>query len=76
MMLLQPQPFIVRIAQDPAQSTSITDVLIGALGLTGVLILAALVLGALLGGTLIGIKLLRARFNVDPASDSDTIHIV
>ena len=64
--LLQPAtPIMVRVAEQPVESTSVTDILVGALGLTGVMLLAAVLLGAVLGGALIGFKLLRARFNLD-----------
>jgi hypothetical protein len=68
---LQPSnPIMVRVAEEAVESTTVTDVLIGSLGLTGALLLAALVLGLLLGATLIGIKLLRTRLDLDPAPDS------
>jgi hypothetical protein len=70
-----PQPIIVHVIQQPVESTTIGDVLIGAFGLTGVLLLVALLLGAGLGGLLIGFKLLRARFGADTTRDSDVIHI-
>ena len=76
--LLQPpaNPIIVRIPETPAvESTSIPDILLGALGLTGVLLLSALVLGVVLGGLLIGLKLLRARMNLDPPSDRDALRV-
>jgi hypothetical protein len=76
MMLQKSGPIIVNIAQKPVESTSIQDVLIGAIGLTGVLVLCAILLGLLLGGALIGIKLLRAHLNPEAPADSDTIHIV
>jgi hypothetical protein len=75
-MNIQQNPIIVHVVQQPVESTTIGDVLVGAIGLTGVLVLVALVLGAALGGVLIGMKLLRRRLNVEPASDSDIIHIV
>jgi hypothetical protein len=68
-------PVIVRVAEQPVESTSMADILVGALGLTGVLLLAALLLGAALGGALIGFKLLRARFNLEPASDRDALRV-
>ena len=48
---MQQAPIIVRLAptRDP---TGIGDVLLGALGLTGVLVLGALVAGALVAGIL------------------------
>ena len=75
-MNIQQNPIIVHVVQQPIESTTIGDVLVGAIGLTGVLVLVAIVLGAAFGGVLIGMKLLRRRLNVEPASDSDIIHIV
>jgi hypothetical protein len=75
-MLTQPNPIIVQVVQEPVESTTIGDVLIGAIGLTGVLVLVAILLGGLLGGLLIGFKVLRTRTNAAAALDSDTIHIV
>ena len=61
--------------EEPVKSTGIADILIGALGLTGVMLLAALLLGALLGGILIGIKRLRARYNLEPVPDSEALRV-
>jgi len=55
-------PIIVRVVEQPVRDTSIADVIIGAIGLTGLLLVTAAALGAVLGGILIGIKLLRARY--------------
>ena len=76
MMMLQQTPIIVQLVQQPVESTSLADVLVGAIGLTGALILLAVLLGGAFGGLLIGVKLLRRRLNQEPASDSDIIHIV
>ena len=75
-MMIQPNPIIVHVIQPPTESTTIADVLIGAIGLTGLLVLVAIVLGGAFGGILIGIKVLRRRMNMEPAPDSDIIHIV
>ncbi len=77
MTLLQgaAQPIVVRVVEQPVHDTSIADVIIGAVGLTGFLLLTAALLGALLGGILIGVKLLRARHNLEPMSDSEVLHI-
>ena len=72
---LQAQPVIVRVIETPAKSTSVADVLIGAIGLTGVLILVAVLLGAALGGLLIGVKKFRARYNLEPIPDSEAFRI-
>ncbi len=76
MTFQQPSPIIVHVVQQPVESTTVGDVLIGAIGLTGVLVIAALLLGALFGGALIGFKLWRNRLNPDGPIESDTIHIV
>ena len=41
----QPPPIIVKIIEPKTEPTSIADILIGALGLTGTIALVALVLG-------------------------------
>jgi hypothetical protein len=69
------QPIVVRVVEQPVRDTSIADVIVGAIGLTGLLLLTAALLGALLGGILIGMKLLRARNNIEPMSDSEVLHI-
>ena len=75
MLLNLAKPIIVRVVETPAKSTTIVDVLLGSLGLTTVLILAAVVLGAVLGGILIGVKLLRARYNLEPPPDSESLRV-
>ena len=49
---------IVKIVEEPHDPTGIADVLIGALGLTGAILVAALTLGLLVGGVM---YLLRSR---------------
>ena len=63
------------VVEEPVHETGVSDILIGALGLTGVMLLAALVLGAILGGILIGIKRLRARYNLEPVPDSEAMRV-
>ena len=70
-----PQPIVVRVMEEPVKSTGVPDILIGAFGLTGVLLLAALLLGALLGGILIGIKKLRAKYNLDAEADINELRV-
>jgi len=69
------QPIVVRVIEQPIESTTVADVLIGALGLTGVLLLAAVLLGALLGGILIGIKRFRSHYNLEPVPDSEALRV-
>ena len=74
--MLQPaSPIIVRVVEEPVEQTTLADLLIGSLGLTGAMLLAAAVLGAILGGILIGIKLLRARYNLEPVPDSEALRV-
>ena len=70
-----PDSIIVKVVEEPVKSTTIVDVLLGSLGLVGVLLLAALVLGVILGGTLIGIKKFRARYNLEPVPDSESLRV-
>ena len=49
--------FIVRLVEQPVDEVTVGDVIIGALGIAGLMTLAAIVLGAALGALLI----LRAR---------------
>ncbi len=74
-MLIQSQPVIVRVVEPAVESTSIADIVVGALGLTGAMLLAALILGAALGGLLIGVKKLRARLNLEPIPDSEALRV-
>jgi hypothetical protein len=41
-----PQPIVVRVLDEPVKSTGVSDIVVGALGLTGVMLIAALLLGA------------------------------
>jgi hypothetical protein len=75
-MIQQASPIIVRVVQDPVESTTIVDVLVGAIGLTGLLVLAAVLLGVILGGVLIGLKLWRTPPTFEAGAESGTIHIV
>lgn len=69
------QPIIVRVLDEPVKSTGVGDIILGALGITGVLLLAAVLLGALLGGLLIWIKKVRGKYNVETASDHDALRV-
>jgi hypothetical protein len=54
----QGKPIIVRIPQDPPKSelSGLADVLLGSLGLTGVIVLAAVLLGAVMAGVMFWIR--------------------
>ena len=75
MFLALQQPVMVRVVEQPIEATTVADVLIGAFGLTGVLIVSALLLGALFGGILIGVKKLRERYHVESVPDSEALRI-
>jgi hypothetical protein len=52
-MIQSPQPFIVTVVEAPSHTTNIGDVVLGALGLAGVLALAAVALGVVVAAGLI-----------------------
>lgn len=47
-----PKPVIVRIIRPPHDPTGISDVIIGAIGLTGFIVVLAILLGLLMAGIL------------------------
>jgi hypothetical protein len=51
--LQNPEPLIVTIIREPAHSTTLADVLIGSIGLTGALVLAAVVAGSVMAFVLV-----------------------
>jgi hypothetical protein len=69
------QPVMVHIVEQPVDSTTVADVLIGAVGLTGALIVGALLLGLLFGAGLIAVKKLREKYNLEPVPDSEALKI-
>ena len=52
------KPIIVRIPQEPAKSelSGLSDVLLGSLGLTGVIVLAAVLLGAAMAAVMFWVR--------------------
>jgi len=56
MTQIQSKPIIVKIMPPEGDPTGLADVLIGALGLTGVLVLLAVVAAAVFGGVLFWIR--------------------
>jgi len=75
MLFALQQPVMVRVVEQPVESTTVADVLLGAIGLTGALILGAVLLGLLFGGILIGIKRYREKHNLEPIPDSEALKI-
>ena len=77
MLLALQQTVMVRVVQErPVAGTTAADVLLGAIGLTGVLVVGALLLGALFGAVLIGIKKTREKYNLEPVPDSEALKII
>ena len=75
-MTAQPgEPIIVRVVEQPVHETTISDVILGSLGLVGVLLIAALLLGLLLGGALVAYKRLTARDGIDPRGDAENLRV-
>ena len=74
-MFQQQAPIIVRVIEEPIDETTISDVILGSLGLVGVLLLSALLLGLLLGGVLVLYKRLRAKDGLDADRDAETLRI-
>lgn len=75
-LALQSNPILVRVVEEaPVESTTVADVLIGAIGLTGLLIIVALIAGGLLGGALVGIKKWREKSGREPIPDSEALKI-
>ena len=77
-MLIQQQPIMVTVVERPVEGTTVADVLLGAIGLTGVLIGLALLLGVALGVGIVLYKRMKERNRTDgprAGADSDAIHI-
>jgi hypothetical protein len=74
-VLQQRDPIIVRVVEEPVHETTISDVILGSLGLVGVLLISALLLGALFGGGLVLYKRLRAKDGLDPEKDAESLRV-
>jgi len=72
-VLLLQQPIIVRVVEEPVKETSLGDIIFGAIGLVGILLIAAALLGLLLGGALILLK--RRRERSTAASDAEALRV-
>jgi hypothetical protein len=68
-------PIIVRVVEQPVHETTISDVVLGSLGLVGVLLVSALLLGLLLGGALVVYKRLTARDGIDPEGEAESLRV-
>lgn len=56
MIALQSSPIIVKIVEPPHDPTGLAGVLIGAIGLTGVIVLAAVTFGLVLGALIFWVR--------------------
>jgi len=68
--LLQESPYFVKIVEPEGDPTGLADVLIGALGLTGVLVLLAVIAAVVLGGLLFWIRSRSGPTEAPPSFDS------
>jgi hypothetical protein len=70
-MFLQQPPIVVDVVKQPpvAEEITMADVIVGAFGLTGVIMLSALVAGAIVGAIFIWIN--RIRDAAAPPSDRE-----
>jgi hypothetical protein len=68
-------PIIVRVVEQPVHETTLSDVILGSLGLVGILLVCAAILGLVLGGALITFKRLRHRDGLDPEDESGSLRV-
>jgi hypothetical protein len=54
-------PVIVRVVEAPTPETTVADILVGAFGIVGVILLAALVVGLIAGAGFIAFRKFRER---------------
>jgi hypothetical protein len=54
-------PVIVQVVEAPTRETGVVEVLMGAIGLTGVLLLTALVLGLVCGAVFVALRKIQER---------------
>jgi hypothetical protein len=73
MLLIQPiTPVIVKIVSDPTPQVTVVDVLVNALGLTGLIVAGSFVLGGIVGLLLIVYKRWRAARSDDAGATEHT----
>ncbi len=69
-------PIMVHVVETPAHETTVVDVLLGAIGLTGVLLLLAALAGVVLGAGFILYRKIQARRTPYHGEAGDVPHIV
>ena len=68
------QPIIVKVIETPTQS--LADVVLGAMGLSGLLTLVAVILGLVLGAAFIAVRVRqKQRRSPDDPSDHQQLHL-
>lgn len=72
--MISPQvnPIVVRVVEPPTKETSVADILMGAVGFVGFVLIAAFVVGLVAGGVFILVRKLRARYGDDQPPTSVT----
>jgi hypothetical protein len=78
-VLLQPPPqtpIMVHVVETPARQTTVVDVLLGSLGLTGLLLLLAALAGVLFGGAFILYRKYQARRTPYTGEAGNVPHII
>lgn len=68
-------PIIVRVVEQPVHETTLSDVIVGSLGLVGILLLSALLLGFLLGSAIVLYKRLTARDGIDAQHEAESLRV-
>lgn len=63
MLASQINPVVVRVVEAPTRETSVADVLMGAVGFVGFMLISSLLAGLVAGALFIGIRKLRARLS-------------
>ncbi len=66
----QVNPIIVRVVEPPTKETSVADILMGAVGFVGFVLIAAFAVGLVAGGLFILVRKLRARLGYDEPTSS------
>lgn len=70
-----PPSIIVRVVEQPVHETTLSDVILGSLGVVGVLLVCAVVLGLVLGAAMILVQRIRRRDKLDPRDDAEHFRV-
>lgn len=72
----QVSPVVVRVVEEPTRETSVADILMGAVGMVGIVLLAALVCGLVFGWIFFLFRKARTRVAGDSESPSITAQLM